>query len=71
MVNQIELVDDEHKDDRKRKTFLDFFNEKGQFLGSCRLSENMELYTIDSENNFYFVQNDPFPRIIRSTIDLF
>lgn len=71
MVNQIELVEDEHKDDRKRKTFLDFFNEKGQFLGSCRLSESMELYTIDSENNFYFVQNDPFPRIIRSTIDLY
>lgn len=52
------------------KLYLDFFNEKGQFLGSYKLPEETGLNTIDHENNFYFVQQEPFPRVIRSTLDI-
>lgn len=70
IINQIRLVKEEDEKDRERIRLLDFFNTKGQFLGSYRLPESMELHTIDSEGNLYFIQNDPFPRIIRSTVDL-
>lgn len=52
------------------KFYLDFFNEKGQFLGSYKLPEETKLNTIDHEDNFYFVQQEPFPRVIRSTLDI-
>lgn len=48
--------------------FLDFFNQKDQFLGSVKLPQDYSLGTIDSEGKFYFIQRDPFPRIIRSRL---
>jgi len=41
-----------------------------QFLGSYKLPEETRLNTIDPENNLYFVQQEPFPRVVRSTLDL-
>ncbi len=70
LINMVKFVD--RKDDRKyeTKTFLDFFNEKGQFLGSYRLPDNIRPITLDSESNFYFIQSDPFPRVTRSIMSI-
>lgn len=70
LLNMLMLV--ERKADREfeMKLYLDFFNEKGQFLGSYKLPEETRLNTIDPENNLYFVQQEPFPRVIRSTLDI-
>ena len=79
IVNFVTLV--EEKEEQKRKIgerevtvpilgfkkFLDFFNEKGQFLGSFTL-KGKELILIDSEGNFYFSQENPFPKIIRAKL---
>ena len=57
--------------ERKRKLLLrypfilDFFNEKGQFLGSYKMPEATTLNAIDDENYLYFVQQEPYPRVIR------
>ena len=53
----------------KFKKFLDFFNERGQFLGSYTLKEQ-ELRLIDNEGNFYFSQENPFPRIIKARLTI-
>ena len=70
LLNMLLLV--ENKAERKGEIhrFLDFFNEKGQFLGSFKLTEATELNTIDHENNLYFIQHDPFPRVVRSTLGI-
>ena len=47
--------------------FLDFFNEKGQFLGSYYL-EDRELRFIDDDGFFYFSEVNPYPRIIRAKL---
>lgn len=62
----------ERKDEKEFEIhmFLDFFNEKGQFLGSYELPEETTLETIDHENNFYFVQRQPFPKVFRATLSM-
>lgn len=79
IVNLVTLV--EVKGEKKRKfgereitlpildikKFLDFFNEKGQFLGSYALKER-ELRFIDKEGFFYFTAENPFPRLIRARL---
>ncbi len=50
------------------KRYLDFFNLKGQYLGSYRLPEDTEFCYIDAEGNFYFVQSDPVPRVYRAKL---
>jgi hypothetical protein len=49
------------------KKFLDFFNNKGQFLGSYVLKER-ELRFIDDKGLFYFSESNPYPRIIRAKL---
>ena len=49
------------------KKFLDFFNNKGQFLGSYVLKER-ELRFIDSKGFFYFSESNPYPRVIRAKL---
>lgn len=70
LLNTLLLVERKAEGEFKLNIFLDFFNEKRQFLGSYKLPEETWLNSIDSENNFYFVQRDPFPRVIRSTLDI-
>ena len=50
------------------KKFLDFFNNKGQFLGSYVLKER-ELRFIDDKGFFYFSESNPYPRIIRAKLE--
>lgn len=70
LINELELVEKVNEDKYESKKFLDFFNEKGQFLGTYSLENYITLNSIDHQNNFYFVQYDPFPRIIRSKLKL-
>jgi hypothetical protein len=70
LINCLRLV--EKKDEKKydTKKLLEFFNTEGQFLKRIELSEGRELNFIDSQENFYFIQTDPFPKIIRSTLKI-
>jgi len=70
LINQLVLIEGESEKDLEIQVLLDFFNEKGQFLGSYKLPELAFPLTIDSENNIYFVKEDPFPRIIRSILEI-
>ncbi len=70
LLNMLLLVEKKAEGEYEIHLFLDFFNEIGQFLGSYRLPEETKLNTIDHENNFYFIQKDPFPRVIRSTLNI-
>lgn len=70
LLNMLLLVERKAEEEPVIHLFLDFFNERGQFLGSYRLPEQTWLNAIDHENNFYFVQKEPFPRVIRSTLDI-
>lgn len=70
LLNMLMLVERKAEREFEIRLYLDFFNEKGQFLGSYKLPEETRLNTIDHENNFYFVQQEPFPRVIRSTLDI-
>ena len=38
------------------------------FLGKFETSEKRRLAGRDSRNNVYFIENEPFPRVIRSRI---
>jgi len=70
IINCLTLVEKTSETDYKSEHFLDFFNEKGQYLGSHPLPEAHVLKVIDSEDRFYFIQWEPFPRIIRSTLKM-
>ncbi len=70
LLNMLMLVEEKAEQDVEVKFYLDFFNEKGQFLGSYKLPEETTLNTIDHEDNFYFVQQEPFPRVVRSILDI-
>lgn len=70
LVNKLELVEKINEDKYESKKFLDFFNEKGQLLGTYALENHLTLNIIDHQNNFYFIQYDPFPRIICSTLKI-
>ena len=63
----------EKKDEKKYelKKFMDFFNQKRQFLGSYEMPENKTLAAIDTEGNFYFIQWNPYPKVIRSKLIVF
>ncbi|NOR52843.1 MAG: hypothetical protein GQ536_01985, partial [Candidatus Aminicenantes bacterium] len=79
IVNFVTLV--EEKGEMKRKIegrertssilefnkFLDFFNKKGQFLGSYVLKER-ELRFIDDNGFFYFSETDPYPQVIKARL---
>lgn len=68
LLNIVEITDEEKYEFEK---FIDFFNEKFQFLGTYQLPENQTLAAIDSEGHFYFIQWEPYPKVIRSTLMLF
>jgi 6-bladed beta-propeller len=68
IINCLTLVEKIGETKYRSENFLDFFNEKGQYLGSRALPEARTLEAIDSEGRFYFLQQEPFPRVIRSTL---
>jgi hypothetical protein len=70
LLNMLQRV--ERKDENKSEItrFLDFFNEKGQFLGSYKMPEATTLNAIDDENYLYFVQQEPYPRVIRFEMEI-
>ena len=47
---------------------LDLYNKDFQFLGYIEIPEKMRLAGKDSQDRVYFIENDPFPRIVRSQI---
>jgi hypothetical protein len=69
-LNMLMLVEEKAEQEVELKFYLDFFNEKGQFLGSYKLPEETTLNTIDHKDNFYFVQQLPFPWVVRSILDM-
>lgn len=69
-INCLEIVEKKSEEEYVSERFLDFFNEKGQFLGSYKLPENYLLNVVDSDNKFYFAQWDPFSKVIRLTMKL-
>lgn len=70
LINELFLAEKKNEEEYTYKRVLDFFNEKGQFLGTYNLPQSTRLALIDSENKFYFVQSEPYPRIIRSTSNI-
>jgi hypothetical protein len=70
IINCLTLVEKISDTEYESERLLDFFNEKGQYLGSYALPDAYTLKAIDSEEKFYFIQWNPFPRIIRSTLKL-
>jgi len=70
LINCLRLV--EKKDEKKYdiQKFLEFFNSEGQFLKRIELPEGRELTVIDSQENLYFIQTDPFPKIIRFSLKI-
>jgi len=70
ILNMLMLVERKAEGESEFHIFLDFFNEKKQFLGSYKLPEYTWLNAIDHENNLYFVQQEPYPRVIRGTLDI-
>ena len=70
LLNTLMLVEEKGEGEVEFNIILDFFNEKGKFLGSYELPEETRLSTIDSNNNFYFIQEYPYPKIIRSTLSI-
>jgi hypothetical protein len=71
LVNLLNIVEILTEDKFEIEKFIDFFNEKGQFLGTYQLPESQTLAAIDSEGHFYFIQWDPYPKVIRSKLILF
>jgi hypothetical protein len=49
---------------------LDIFNSDFQFLKSVAVPAERRLAGIDSKGRLYFIENEPFPRIIRCAIEL-
>ena len=66
----IEFVYKENLKEWRLKTAyqLDFFDSDFQFLGTVHIPGKRRLAGQDSLNRFYFIENEPFPRIIRSRI---
>ena len=68
-INKLTLVEKKGKE-YESKSFLDFFNEKGQFLGSYPLPESTYIMTTDHLGNFYFVKYEPYPQVIRAKLEI-
>jgi len=71
LVNLLNIVEIFTEDKLEITKYIDFFNDKGQFLGTYQLPENQTLGAVDSEGHFYFIQWEPYPKVIRSTLILF
>ena len=66
IINKLYLK--EKIDEDIGKTYLDFFNKDLKYLGSYLIQEDMYLTSIDKYDNFYFVQKDPYIKIIKCSL---
>jgi hypothetical protein len=71
LVNMLNIVEQKSEEEYESEKFLDFFNDKGQFLGTYTMPEDQTLAAIDSKGMFYFIQWDPYPKVIRLKLILF
>jgi len=71
MVNMLNIVEQKSEEEYESEKSLDFFNKKGHFLGTYKMPENQTLAAIDSKGMFYFIQWDPYPKVIRLKLILF
>lgn len=69
LINKLHLKK-EKKDEDIDKTYLDFFNKKFEFLGSYPLREDIYLSEVDKFDNIYFVQKDPYIKIIKCAVNI-
>lgn len=69
LINKLHIKK-EKKDEEIDKTYLDLFNKKFEFLGSYPLREDIYLTEIDSFDNFYFIQTDPYLKLIKCTMKI-
>ncbi len=70
LVNMLSIVEQKSEHEYVSELFLDFFNKKGQFLGTYKMPEDQTLAAIDSKGMFYFIQWDPYPKVIRLELKL-
>jgi len=70
LINSLRLVDKKDKKKYDIQIFLEFFNTEGQLLKRIETPEGRELNLIDSQENFYFIQTDPFPKVIRTSLKI-
>jgi WD40 repeat protein len=63
-IDFINFVDNE----KKLSYQLDIFNGDFQFLTSVDIPPERRLGGIDSKGRFYFIENEPFPRLIRCVL---
>lgn len=68
LINKLELIVDKEK--YVFETYLDFFNTNFEFLGSYPLPVDVYFSKIDSLDNFYFVQTDPFIKIVKYALKM-
>ena len=71
LVNLLNIVEILSEEDYEAQKFLDFFNNKGQFLGTYPMPEDQSLLAVDSEDFFYFVQRNPYPKVSRMKMILY
>ena len=70
LINQVSQIKGETEKDMELQFLLDFFRDDGKFLGSYLLPEWTKLIAVDSDNKYYFVTISPFPKVIRSTLEI-
>ena len=63
-MDLMNFVDNE----RKLCYQLDVFDNEFRFLTSVKIPPKRRLAGIDSKDRLYFIENDPFPRIIRCAV---
>lgn len=68
LINKLYLQDEKNED--IHRTYLDFFNEKFEFLGSYLLQDDLYLAEIDQFDNFFFVKTYPYIKIIKCSIKI-
>lgn len=70
IINQFLTVG---KDDERAPSielFLDFFDSQGRYLSRFPLPNMTFLSSLDPDDNFYFAQLDPFPRVFRARLEI-
>jgi hypothetical protein len=70
IINEVFQIQGDSDTDFQLVFFLDFFSSDGKFLCSHRLPEWTRLAMVDTENKFYFITLDPFPSVIRSSLQI-
>jgi len=70
LINQVSQIKGETEKDIEVQFFLDFIRNDGKFLGSYFLPKWTKLISVDFYNKYYFVTISPFPKVIRSTLEI-